>query len=127
MFFAPTPVVRPGGFYIIPARCEEGAGAGEVVLLHIYGRDLDVREGLREEPSVLPEARPGVENPDRPHAERAKQCPQATAHVPRAQKDEVERAVECFRASGRTPGDGAESILDGVVVHVEQASERPRR
>lgn len=28
MFFAPTPVVRPGGFYIIPARCEEGAGAG---------------------------------------------------------------------------------------------------
>lgn len=26
--FAPTPVVRPGGFYIIPARCEEGAGAG---------------------------------------------------------------------------------------------------
>ncbi len=28
LFFAPTPVVRPGGFYIIPARCEEGAGAG---------------------------------------------------------------------------------------------------
>ncbi len=26
--FAPTPVVRPGGFYIIPARCEEGAGSG---------------------------------------------------------------------------------------------------
>jgi nickel-dependent lactate racemase len=26
--FAPTPVVRPGGFYIIPARCEEGAGNG---------------------------------------------------------------------------------------------------
>ncbi len=28
LFFAPTPVVRPGGFLIIPARCEEGAGAG---------------------------------------------------------------------------------------------------
>jgi nickel-dependent lactate racemase len=28
LFFAPTPVVRPGGFYIIPARCEEGAGSG---------------------------------------------------------------------------------------------------
>jgi lactate racemase len=26
--FAPISVVRPGGFYIIPARCEEGAGAG---------------------------------------------------------------------------------------------------
>jgi nickel-dependent lactate racemase len=28
LYFAPTPVVRPGGFFIIPARCEEGAGAG---------------------------------------------------------------------------------------------------
>jgi lactate racemase len=28
LFFAPTPVVRPGGIFIIPARCEEGAGAG---------------------------------------------------------------------------------------------------
>lgn len=28
LFFAPTPVVRPGGFFIIPARCEDGAGAG---------------------------------------------------------------------------------------------------
>lgn len=28
LFFAPTPVVRPGGFLIIPARCEEGAGSG---------------------------------------------------------------------------------------------------
>jgi nickel-dependent lactate racemase len=28
LFFAPTPVVRPGGFFIIPARCEEGAGNG---------------------------------------------------------------------------------------------------
>ncbi len=28
LHFAPTPVVRAGGCYIIPARCEEGAGAG---------------------------------------------------------------------------------------------------
>ncbi len=28
LHFAPTPVVRPGGYYIIPARCEEGAGEG---------------------------------------------------------------------------------------------------
>jgi nickel-dependent lactate racemase len=28
LFFAPIPVVRPGGFFIIPARCEEGAGEG---------------------------------------------------------------------------------------------------
>ncbi|MBI5952343.1 MAG: nickel-dependent lactate racemase [Chloroflexi bacterium] len=28
LFFAPTPVVRKGGFFIIPARCEEGAGTG---------------------------------------------------------------------------------------------------
>jgi nickel-dependent lactate racemase len=28
LFFAPTPVVRPGGFIITPARCEEGVGAG---------------------------------------------------------------------------------------------------
>lgn len=28
LFFAPIPVVRKGGFFIIPARCEEGAGVG---------------------------------------------------------------------------------------------------
>jgi lactate racemase len=28
LFFAPIPVVRPGGFLIVPARCEEGAGYG---------------------------------------------------------------------------------------------------
>jgi lactate racemase len=28
LFFAPVPVVRKGGFFIIPARCEEGAGDG---------------------------------------------------------------------------------------------------
>lgn len=28
LFFAPTPVVKRGGFLIIPARCEEGAGDG---------------------------------------------------------------------------------------------------
>jgi nickel-dependent lactate racemase len=28
LHFAPTPVVKRGGFYILPARCEEGAGEG---------------------------------------------------------------------------------------------------
>ncbi len=28
LFFAPVSVVRPGGYFIIPARCEEGVGAG---------------------------------------------------------------------------------------------------
>ena len=28
LFFAPTPVVKPGGFLVVPARCEEGAGEG---------------------------------------------------------------------------------------------------
>jgi nickel-dependent lactate racemase len=28
LFFAPTPVVRPGGLYIVPAPCGEGAGEG---------------------------------------------------------------------------------------------------
>jgi nickel-dependent lactate racemase len=28
LFFGPTPVVRPGGFFVIPAPCEEGAGDG---------------------------------------------------------------------------------------------------
>lgn len=28
LYFAPVSVVRPGGYFIIPARCEEGAGSG---------------------------------------------------------------------------------------------------
>jgi nickel-dependent lactate racemase len=28
LFFAPTPVVKPGGFFIVPAPCGEGAGDG---------------------------------------------------------------------------------------------------
>jgi nickel-dependent lactate racemase len=28
LFFAPTPVVKPGGYLIVPARCEEGPGEG---------------------------------------------------------------------------------------------------
>ncbi|HSJ54957.1 MAG TPA: nickel-dependent lactate racemase, partial [Anaerolineae bacterium] len=28
LFFAPTPVIRPGGFFILPAPCGEGAGEG---------------------------------------------------------------------------------------------------
>lgn len=28
LFFAPTPVLKTGGFFIVPARCEEGVGQG---------------------------------------------------------------------------------------------------
>jgi nickel-dependent lactate racemase len=28
LFFAPTPVVKPGGFFVVPAPCSEGAGEG---------------------------------------------------------------------------------------------------
>jgi nickel-dependent lactate racemase len=28
LFFAPVPVVRPGGYFIIPAQCPQGAGEG---------------------------------------------------------------------------------------------------
>lgn len=28
LFFAPKPVVRPGGIFIVPAKCQEGAGKG---------------------------------------------------------------------------------------------------
>ena len=44
LFFAPVPVVRPGGFFIIPARCEEGAGSG-------VGEQRFLR-AMREAPSV---------------------------------------------------------------------------
>jgi lactate racemase len=45
LHFAPTPVVREGGCYIIPARCEEGAGsgAGEQRFLHAMQAAPDVQ------------------------------------------------------------------------------------
>jgi len=52
LFFAPTPVVKPGGFLIIPARCEEGAGegAGEQ-------RFLKKMQEAKDMPSLLAELR----------------------------------------------------------------------
>jgi nickel-dependent lactate racemase len=52
LFFAPTPVVRPGGFLIIPARCQEGAGegVGEQRFLAAMRESPDV-------PSILEDAR----------------------------------------------------------------------
>ncbi len=44
LHFAPTPVARRGGYYIIPARCEEGAGEG-------VGEQRFYR-ALRDAPSV---------------------------------------------------------------------------
>lgn len=50
LFFAPTPVVRPGGFFIIPARCEEGAGAGagEQRFLNAMREAPDIRTILED-------------------------------------------------------------------------------
>jgi len=52
LFFAPTPVVRPGGFLIIPARCEEGAGEGVG-----EQRFFEAMRDARDMPSLLEELR----------------------------------------------------------------------
>ena len=52
LFFAPTPVVKPGGFLIIPARCEEGAGEGVG-----EQRFLEKMRDARDMPSLLEELR----------------------------------------------------------------------
>jgi nickel-dependent lactate racemase len=50
LFFAPTPVVRAGGFLIVPARCQEGAGegVGEQRFLAAMRDAPDVRSILEE-------------------------------------------------------------------------------
>jgi nickel-dependent lactate racemase len=50
LFFAPTSVVRPGGMFIIPARCEEGAGAGvgEQRFLKAMSESADVQSILED-------------------------------------------------------------------------------
>ncbi|HQH36968.1 MAG TPA: nickel-dependent lactate racemase [Anaerolineae bacterium] len=52
LHFAPTPVVRPGGYYITPARCQEGAGAGVG-----EQRFLAAMRDAPDVPSILDEAR----------------------------------------------------------------------
>jgi nickel-dependent lactate racemase len=50
LHFAPTPVVREGGCYIIPAHCEEGAGSGvgEQRFLHAMRQAPNVQNILDE-------------------------------------------------------------------------------
>ena len=50
LFFAPTCVVRPGGYFIVPARCEEGAGngVGEQRFLSAMRDKPDVRAILED-------------------------------------------------------------------------------
>lgn len=50
LFFAPSPVVRPGGFIILAAPCEEGAGsgAGEQRFLRAMRQAPDLRSLLAE-------------------------------------------------------------------------------
>jgi nickel-dependent lactate racemase len=52
LFFAPTPVVKPGGFFIIPAPCGEGAGDGVG-----EQRFLKAMQDARDVQSVLDDAR----------------------------------------------------------------------
>jgi len=52
LFFAPTPVVKPGGILIIPARCEEGAGDGVG-----EQRFLEKMKSAVDMPSLLAELR----------------------------------------------------------------------
>lgn len=52
LFSAPTPVIRPGGYFIIPARCEEGAGAGVG-----EGRFLAAMRDAPDVDSILEDAR----------------------------------------------------------------------
>lgn len=44
LFFAPEPIVRPGGIFIVPAQCPEGAGAG--------GGEQRFLSAMRDAPSV---------------------------------------------------------------------------
>lgn len=50
LFFAPTPVVKPGGVFILPARCEEGVGkgVGEQRYLEKMKNAKDIRSLLAE-------------------------------------------------------------------------------
>jgi len=52
LFFAPTPVVKPGGFLIIPARCQEGVGEGVG-----EQRFFEKMRDARDMPSLLAELR----------------------------------------------------------------------
>jgi len=52
LFFAPTCVVRPGGYFIVPARCEEGAGSGVA-----ERRFLAAMRDAPDIPSILADAR----------------------------------------------------------------------
>jgi len=52
LFFAPTPVVRPGGVFIIPARCEEGVGQGVG-----EKRFLDEMKRAKDIPTLLADLR----------------------------------------------------------------------
>lgn len=52
LFFAPTSVVKPGGVFILPARCEEGAGQGVG-----EQRYLEKMKAAKDIPSLLTDLR----------------------------------------------------------------------
>jgi len=88
LYFAPTPVVKPGGFLIIPARCEEGAGegAGEQ-------RFIDKMRGAETMPGLLEELR-------------------RTGYPPGAQRAFIMAKVMEANSVGRSVADGCQSAWD---------------
>jgi nickel-dependent lactate racemase len=110
LFFAPTCVVRPGGCFIIPARCEEGAGSGVG-----EQRFLSAMRDAPDIPSILDDARRNGYPPGQQRAfvmakvlEQsrvivvASECPEIVAQckmIPAATMDEALRIAAGDRGS----------------------------
>lgn len=110
LFFAPTCVVRPGGFFIIPARCEEGAGTGVG-----EQRFLSAMRDMPDVKSILEDARTNGYPPGQQRAfvmakvlEKSKviivgsECPEIVAAckmIPAATMDEAIRIAALARGT----------------------------
>jgi nickel-dependent lactate racemase len=95
LFFAPTPVVRPGGFLIIPARCQEGAGDGVG-----EQRFLEKMRSATDMPSLLSELRRTGYPPGAQRAfVMAKVLEQAGVIVVGSETPEIARAAHMIPAA----------------------------
>lgn len=111
LFFAPTPVVKPGGMLIVPARCEEGAGDG-------VGEQRFLR-AMRDAPdiqSILADARRHGYPPGQQRAfVMAKVLEQAQVVIVGSEHPDVVRACKM------TP---ARTIDEALTLAVEQMGNR---
>lgn len=95
LFFAPTPVVRPGGVMIIPARCQEGAGEGVG-----EQRFLEKMRSATDMPSLLEELRRTGYPPGAQRAfVMAKVLEQADVIVVGSETPEIVRAAHMIPAA----------------------------